>query len=191
VWTSSDGAAQAEASRRLWGVPRFDLLQVHNLLAWEKQLPLLLAMKQAGKLRYVGITTSEGRRHKDFEQLMRQHPLDTVQLTYNPLDREAEQRLLPLARERGMAVIVNRPFREGDLLRALRNNPLPGWAADIGCKTWAQAVLKYIASHPAVTCSIPATTSVEHVRENMAAASGAMPDEALRRRIAADVARFA
>jgi aryl-alcohol dehydrogenase-like predicted oxidoreductase len=103
---------------RLWGVPRFDLLQVHNLLAWEKQLPLLLAMKQAGKLRYVGITTSEGRRHKDFEQLMRQHPLDTVQLTYNPLDREAEQRLLPLARERGMAVIVNRPFREGDLLRA-------------------------------------------------------------------------
>jgi hypothetical protein len=176
---------------RLWGVPRFDLLQVHNLLAWEKQLPLLLAMKQAGRLRYVGITTSEGRRNKDFEQLMRQHPLDTVQLTYNPLDREAEQRLLPLARERGMAVIVNRPFREGDLLRGLRRQPLPGWAADIGCTTWAQAVLKFIVSHPAVTCAIPATTSVEHVRENLAAAAGAMPDEALRRRIAADVGRFA
>jgi diketogulonate reductase-like aldo/keto reductase len=191
VWTSSDGAAQVEASRRLWGVQRFDLLQVHNLLAWEKQLPLLLAMKKEGKLRYVGITTSEGRRHKDFEQVMRQHPLDSVQLTYNPLDREAEQRLLPLARERGMAVIVNRPFREGDLLRSLRNVPLPGWAAQIGCTTWAQAVLKFIVSHPAVTCAIPATTSVEHVRENMAAATGALPDEALRRRIATDVARFA
>jgi diketogulonate reductase-like aldo/keto reductase len=191
VWTSSDGAAQAEASRRLWGVPRFDLLQVHNLLGWEKQLPLLFAMKQAGRLRYVGITTSEGRRNVEFEQLMRQHPLDTVQLTYNPLDREVEQRLLPLARERGMAVIVNRPFREGALLRGLRKQPLPGWAADIGCTTWAQAVLKFIVSHPAVSCAIPATTSVEHVRENLAAASGAMPDEALRRRIAADVGRFA
>jgi diketogulonate reductase-like aldo/keto reductase len=191
VWTSSDGAAQAEASRALWGVPRFDLLQVHNLLAWEKQLPLLLAMKQAGRLRYVGITTSEGRRNAEFEQLMRRHPLDTVQLTYNPLDREAEQRLLPLARERGMAVIVNRPFREGDLLRGLRRQPLPGWAADIGCTTWAQAVLKFIVSHPAVTCAIPATTSVEHMRENLAAAAGVMPDEALRRRIAADVGRLA
>lgn len=191
VWTSSDGAAQAEASRRLWGVPRFDLLQVHNLLAWEQQLPLLMAMKQAGKLRYVGITTSEGRRNAEFEQLMRRHPLDSVQLTYNPLDREAEQRLLPLALERRMAVIVNRPFREGDLLRGLRKQPLPGWAAEIGCTTWAQAVLKFIVSHPAVTCAIPATTSVEHVRENLVAASGAMPDEALRRRIAADVGRLA
>jgi diketogulonate reductase-like aldo/keto reductase len=191
VWTSSDGAAQVEASRRLWGVPRFDLLQVHNLLAWEKQLPLLFAMKQAGQLRYVGITTSEGRRNKDFEQLMRQHPLDTVQLTYNPLDREAEERLLPLARDRGMAVIVNRPFREGDLVRALHRKPLPGWAADIGCTTWAQAVLKFIVSHPAVTCAIPATTSIEHVRENLAAASGPMPDEALRRRIATDIGRLA
>jgi diketogulonate reductase-like aldo/keto reductase len=191
VWTSADGAAQAEASRRSWGVQRFDLLQVHNLLAWDKQLPLLFAMKQAGRVGHVGITTSEGRRHRDVEQLMRQHPLDTVQFTYNPVDREAEARLLPLARERGMAVLANRPFREGELTKALRHKPLPGWAAEIGCTTWAQAVLKFIVSHPAVTCAIPATSSVEHVRENLAAAAGPMPDEALRRRIAADVARAA
>ena len=190
VWTSGDGPQQLEASRRLWGVPRFDLLQVHNLLAWQKQLPLLFAMKQRGELRYVGITTSEGRRHAEFEQVMRGHPLDFVQLSYNPLDREAEQRLLPLARERGIAVLANRPFREGALTRQLQRAPLPGWARDIGCTTWAQAVLKFIVSHPAVTCAIPATTRVDHVRENLAAAAGPMPDEALRQRIAADIARL-
>jgi diketogulonate reductase-like aldo/keto reductase len=189
VWTSSDGAAQVETSRRRWRVPRFDLLQVHNLLAWERQLPMLLAMKQAGHLRYVGITTSEGRRHREFEQIMRGHPLDFVQLTYNPVDREAEQRLLPLARERGMAVLVNRPFQEGALLRSLQRQPLPGWAREIGCGSWAQAVLKFIVSHPAVTCAIPATTQVAHVRENLAAAAQPLPDEALRQRIAADIAR--
>ena len=120
VWTSSGGAAQVETSRRLWRVPRFDLLQVHNLLAWEEQLPMLQAMKQAGRVRYVGITTSEGRRHRDVEQIMRGHRLDFVQLTYNPVDREPEQRLLPLARERGIAVLANRPFQQGALLRALQ-----------------------------------------------------------------------
>jgi diketogulonate reductase-like aldo/keto reductase len=190
VWTSGDGAQQAEASRKLWGVPRFDLLQVHNLLAWEKQLPLLLAMKEQGRLRHVGITTSEGRRHAEFERLMRAQPLDFVQLTYNILDREAEQRLLPLARERGIAVLANRPFREGALLRRLQASPLPGWAHEIRCTTWAQAVLKFIVSHPAITCAIPATTRVDHVRENLAAASGPMPDEALRRRMAADVLKL-
>jgi diketogulonate reductase-like aldo/keto reductase len=189
VWTSSGGAAQVEASRQLWRVPKFDLLQVHNLLAWQEQLPMLQAMKQAGRVRYVGITTSEGRRHREFEQVMREHPLDFVQLTYNPVDREAEQRLLPLARERGIAVLANRPFQEGALLKPLERVKLPGWAADIGCRTWAQAVLKYIVSHPAITCAIPATTRVDHVRENLAAAGGAMPDEALRRRIAADIER--
>ena len=183
VWTSSAGEAQVEASRRLWRVPKFDLLQVHNLLAWEKQLPLLQAMKAAGRLRYVGITTSEGRRHRDMERIMREHRIDFVQLTYNPADREAEQRLLPLARERGIAVLVNRPFREGALLQRLRRTPLPSWAADIDCASWAQLVLKFIVSHPAVTCAIPATTQVAHVRENMAAAGGRMPDEALRQRI--------
>ncbi|HEY1229196.1 MAG TPA: aldo/keto reductase, partial [Ramlibacter sp.] len=190
VWTSSDGAAQVEASRRLWRVPRFDLLQVHNLLAWESQLPMLQAMQQAGRVRYVGITTSEGRRHREFEQVMRSHKLDFIQLTYNPVDRDAEQRLLPLARERGIAVLANRPFQEGALLRMLQRHPLPGWAAEIGCTSWAQAVLKFIVSHPAITCAIPATSQVAHVRENLAAASGALPDEALRQRIAGDIARL-
>ena len=190
VWISSGarGPAQIEASRRLWGLPRFDLLQVHNLLDWEEHLPTLLAMKAAGRLRYVGITTSEGRRHREVEALLRSQPLDFVQLSYNLLDREAEERLLPLARERGVAVIANRPFREGALLRELARHKLPPWAAEIGCDGWAQFALKFIVSHPAVTCAIPATSSVAHVRQNLGAALGAMPDAALRRRMAAHVA---
>lgn len=190
VWTGSGarGPEQIEASRRHWGVPRFDLLQVHNLLAWEEHLPTLFAMKAAGRLRYVGITTSEGRRHGEIEQLMRSQPLDFVQLSYNPLDREVEQRLLPLAQEHGIAVIANRPFREGALLRALQRHKLPTWAAELGVDGWAQLVLKFIVSHPAVTCAIPATSSVAHVRQNLGAARGAMPDAAMRVRIAAHVA---
>lgn len=190
VWTGggSRGADQAEASRRLWGVARFDLLQVHNLLAVEQHLPMLQLMKAAGRVRYVGITTSEGRRHADVEALMARERLDFVQLTYNPLDRQAEQRLLPLARERGIAVIANRPFREGQLLRELQRHPLPPWVADAGCDGWAQAVLKFIVTHPAVTCAIPATSRVDHVRQNLGAAQGAEPDEAWRRRLAAHVA---
>jgi diketogulonate reductase-like aldo/keto reductase len=193
VWigAGSRGPAQIEASRQLWGVPRFDLLQVHNLLSWQEHLPTLMAMKADGRLRYVGITTSEGRRHREFEQLMRNHPLDFVQLSYNVLDREAEERLLPLARERGIAVIVNRPFRQGDLTRALARHRLPGWAAEIGCTTWAQVLLKFILAHPAVTCAIPATSNVTHVRENMAAARGALPDAALRKRIVSQVEELA
>ena len=188
VWTRSDGAAQVAQSRALWQVPRFDLLQVHNLLAWEEQLPLLQRMKERGELRYVGITTSEGRRHREFEQVMRAHRLDFVQLTYNPVDREVEQRLLPLAAERGIAVLVNRPFQEGMLTRQLQRHPLPAWAAEIGCRSWAQVVLKFIVSHPAVTCAIPATRRVDHVRENLAACRGPLPDEALRQRIASHIA---
>jgi diketogulonate reductase-like aldo/keto reductase len=188
VWTGGDGAAQVETSRGLWQVPRFDLLQVHNLLAWEKQLPLLQGMKERGRLRYVGITTSEGRRHREFERIMRDHRLDFVQLTYNLFDREAEERLLPLAAERGAAVLVNRPFQEGDLLRRLQRHSLPTWAAEIGCGSWAQFALKFVISHPAVTCAIPATRRIEHVRENMATARGPLPDEAMRRRMAAHVA---
>ena len=190
VWTSSGGAAQIEASRRLWRVPGFDLLQVHNLLAWREQLPLLLAMKAAGRLRHVGITTSEGRRHREMEDIMRAYRIDFIQLTYNLLDREAEQRLLPLARERGIAVLANRPFREGALLRQLQRHALPPWAREIGCASWAQVALKFIVSHPAVTCAIPATGNVAHVLENMAAASGPLPDEALRRRMALDVGKL-
>jgi diketogulonate reductase-like aldo/keto reductase len=187
VWTSSSGARQIEASRELWRVPRFDLLQVHNLLAWQEQLPLLQSMKAAGRLRYVGITTSEGRRHGEMERIMRDHRIDFIQLTYNLLDREAEQRLLPLARDRGIAVLANRPFREGALLRQLMRHPLPAWAGEIDCASWPQIALKFIVSHPALTCAIPATSSVAHVRENMAAAFGRMPDDALRKRMAADV----
>ena len=190
VWTSGDGAAQAEQSRNLWRVQRFDLLQVHNLLAWEKQLPLIEQMKAQGRARYVGITTSEGRRHGDFGKIMRERKLDFVQLTYNIVDREAEERLLPLAQERGIAVIANRPFQEGALTKKLARHPLPGWARDIDCKTWAQAVLKYIVTHPAITCAIPATSRVDHVRENVAAMTGRMPDEALRRRMAEDVRKL-
>lgn len=188
VWTSSGGAEQVETSRQLWTVRRFDLLQVHNLLGWQQHLPLLQAMKAAGRLRYVGITTSEGRRHRDFEQIMRKEPLDFIQLSYNLLDREAEQTLLPLARERGIAVLVNRPFQQGALLRQLRRHPLPAWAAEVDCTSWAQLALKFVISHPAVTCAIPATSQVAHVRENLGAASGRLPDEAFRKRMADHVA---
>lgn len=187
VWTSSGGARQIEQTWQHWGVPRFDILQVHNLLGWEENLPMLFEMKRAGRVRYVGITTSEGRRHADFERIMRTQPLDFVQLSYNILDREAEQRLLPLARERGIAVIANRPFREGVLIRAVQRHPLPPWAKDVDCANWSQFLLKFIVSHPAVTCAIPATGNPEHVRENMSAARGRLPEEAMRRQMAAHV----
>lgn len=190
VWIgdAAKGPAQMEASRAFWGVPRLDLMQVHNLLSWQEHLPRLQAMKAAGQLRYVGITTSEGRRHAEMERVMQTQKIDFVQFTYNLLDREAEQRLLPLAQERGIAVLVNRPFREGDLLRQLARHRLPGCAAEIDCNSWAQVALKFIVSHPAVTCAIPATSQVAHVRENMGAARGRLPDAALRARIAAAVA---
>jgi diketogulonate reductase-like aldo/keto reductase len=189
VWTSSSsrGLEQIEQSRRYWSVPRFDLLQVHNLLAWEDHLPALLDMKAKGRVRYVGITTSEGRRHDEVQKIMASQPLDFVQITYNVLDREVEQRILPLAQERGIAVIVNRPFREGALIRSVERHPLPSWATEIGAVNWAQFILKFIVSHPAVTCAIPATSQVAHVKENMGAASGPLPDAAMRRRMAAYV----
>jgi diketogulonate reductase-like aldo/keto reductase len=190
VWISDgdEGRAQIETSRRLWGIPRFDLMQVHNLLSWQAHLPTLFAMKAAGQLRYVGITTSHGRRHEEMEQIMGSQPIDFVQLTYNLVDREAEQRLLPLARERGIAVIVNRPFQQGGLIRRLQRHPLPPWAAEIDCASWAQFALKFIISHPAVTCAIPATTRTDHVRENVGAAAGRLPGQAMRARMAAFVA---
>ena len=185
VWTSGDGAKQIEQSRANWGVPRFDLLQVHNLTDWERKLPLLLEMRAAGKVRFVGITTSEGRRHGEMERILRAHPIDFVQLTYNIRDREAEQGLLPLAAERGIAVIVNRPFQQGALINWAKRQPLPSWSQEIDCTNWAQFLLKFIVSHPAVTCAIPATSQVSHVRENMGAARGRLPDAAFRRRMIA------
>jgi diketogulonate reductase-like aldo/keto reductase len=189
VWTSSgdDGPAQIEETRGFWGIPRFDLLQVHNLLAWEDHLATLFAMKAEGKLRHVGITTSHGRRHPEIEAIMKGQPIDFVQVTYNALDREVEQRILPLAMDKGIAVIVNRPFRQGELIGAVQRYPLPDWAAEFGAANWAQILLKFIVAHPAVTCAIPATSKMEHLQENMGAAQGALPDEAMRRRIVAHV----
>ena len=189
VWISAaaSGRSQIEKSRQRWSVPRFDLVQVHNLLAWQEHLPMLFAMKAAGEVRYVGVTTSEGRRHQEIEQIMRSQPLDFVQVSYSAVERDVEARILPLARERGIAVIVNRPFVEGTLIKSVKRHPLPGWASEADCANWAEFLLKFIVSHPAIVCAIPATTSVAHVRENMGAAYGRLPDEAMRRRMAAHV----
>ena len=188
VWArAADGPAQIAETTRRWGVPRFDLLQVHNLIDWEANLDTLAAMKEAGQLRYTGVTTSHGRRHEELEEVMRRRPPDFVQLTYNIVDREVERRLLPLALERGIAVICNRPFQRGRLPDRLAGRPLPGWAGEIGVATWPQFLLKFILSHPAVNAAIPATRRVDHVRENKSAASGPMPDAAMRRRMAEHV----
>ena len=189
VWISSgaDGRAQIEKSRQHWNVPRFDLVQVHNLLSWQEHLPMLLDMKAAGHIRYVGITTSEGRRHREVEQIMSSQPLDFVQVSYSAVERDVEARILPLARDRGIGVIVNRPFREGALIKSVKRHPLPAWASEMDCASWAEFLLKFIVSHPAIACAIPATTSVAHVRENMGAAYGRLPDEPMRRRMAAHV----
>ena len=189
VWTSADsGPAQISETTRLWGVDRFDLLQVHNLLDWEANLEILFEMKAAGRLGHVGITTSHGRRHRELETVMEHHAIDFVQLTYNILDREVEERLLPLARERGIRVLCNRPFRRGWLPDRLEGKPLPEWAADIAVTTWPQFLLKFIISHPAVSTAIPATSRVDHLRENKSAEHGPMPDAAMRSRMAVHVA---
>ena len=188
VWTdAADGPAQIAETARRWGVGRFDLLQVHNLIDWEANLDTLAAMKEAGRLRYTGVTTSHGRRHEALEEVMRRRPPDFVQLTYNIVDREVERRLLPLAQERGIAVLCNRPFQRGRLPDRLAGKPMPGWAQEIGVSTWPQFLLKFILSHPAVTAAIPATRRVDHLRENKSAAFGPVPDAAMRARMAAHV----
>ena len=192
VWISSGsaGRAQIEKSRERWGVAKLDLVAVHNLLSWQEHLPTLFAMKAAGQIRYVGVTTSEGRRHPEIEEIMRRQPLDFVQVSYSAVERDVEARILPLARDRGIAVVVNRPFREGALIRSVKRQPLPPWASEADCANWAEFLLKFIVSHPAVVCAIPATTSVAHVRENMGACLGRLPDEAMRRRMAAHVGQL-
>lgn len=182
VWTPgvATAAGQMADSLRLWGLERLDLQQVHNLVQWREHLETLKAWKAEGRIRYLGVTTSHGRRHDELERIMRSQPLDFVQFTYNVIDREAERRLLPLAAERGIAVIVNRPFRGGSLFNGVRGRPLPPWAGGIDCANWAQFFLKFIVSHPAVTCAIPATTRVAHLDQNMGAGRGRLPDAALR-----------
>jgi diketogulonate reductase-like aldo/keto reductase len=189
VWTSNadEGPEQIEQSRSEWGVDAFDLMQVHNLVAWQAHLETLFSMKAAGELRHVGITTSHGRRHVELLRIMEQHPIDFVQLTYNILDREAEDELLPLAKEKGIAVIANRPFRTGRLLKQLGDYPLPPTAEVLNMQSWAQFVLKFIISHPEVTCVIPATTRVDHIKENLQAGTGVIPDPDLRDRMAREV----
>lgn len=186
VWTMFKplGVNQMETSRTLWGVERFDLMQIHNLLDWSTHIETLKAMKAQGRVRYIGITTSQGWRHGDVEKIMRTEPVDFVQFTYNVVDREPEERLLPLAAERGIAVIINRPFQEGVLIERMRGRPLPPWAGEIDCTTWAQFLLKFIISHPAVTCAIPATRRVDHMEENMAVLRGRLPDAKMRARMA-------
>lgn len=188
TWGRAIGVRQMENSERLWGEIRgFDLMQIHNLLDWETHLPTLLDWRAEGRIRYVGVTTSHGLRHPELERIMRTQPINFVQFTYNVLDREAERRLLPLAAERGLAVIINRPFQGGLLFDHVGRHPLPAWAAEIECANWAQLFLKFIVAHPAVTCAIPATSRVDHMQENMGALYGALPDEAMRRRIAKHV----
>jgi diketogulonate reductase-like aldo/keto reductase len=188
VWTSAAGGpAQIEATRRLWGVARFDLLQVHNLQDWDRHLPHLFEMRAAGRLRYVGVTTSHGRRTAETERIVATQPIDFVQVTYNVRERELESGLLPLAAERGVAVLANRPFAEGALIDELARHPLPSWAGEIDCANWPQLLLKFVVSHPAVTRAIPATSQPAHLDENMGAARGRLPDEAMRRRIVAHV----
>ena len=185
VWTltKARGIRQMERSEALWDERPFDLLQIHNLLDWEAHMETLKVWKGEGRVRYIGVTTSHGRRHNELEAVMNSQPLDFVQFTYNILDREAEQRLLPLAADKGLGVIVNRPFRRGALFDRVDGHKLPGWAGEIDCANWAQFFLKFIISHPAVTCAIPATSQVGHMRENMAALTGPLPDAAMRARM--------
>ena len=183
IWTpfTGQGISQIMDSHEYWGLEQFDLLQVHNLLNWEKHLETLLEWKSLGLTRYVGITTSHGRRHDLFEKVMTTAPIDFVQFTYNIVDRAAEDRLLPIARERELGVIINRPFQGGQLFPRFEKLPLPAFAKTFDCRNWAQFFLKFIVSHPAVTCAIPATSRVDHMIENMGALEGRLPDEGERR----------
>jgi len=187
VWIPGQlpGELQMKHSMELWGLDSFDLIHVHNLVDWDVHLPWLREWKSEGRERYVGVTTSHGRRHGELEEILRTEPLDFVQFTYNIEKRAAEQRLLPLARDHGIAVVINRPFERKGLFRAVRGKPLPDWAAEIDCANWAQFFLKFIISHPDVTCAIPATTNIDHLRENMGALHGRLPDQAMRDRMAA------
>jgi diketogulonate reductase-like aldo/keto reductase len=185
VWTpgAALGVRQMQHSRHLWGVDRLDLMQIHNLVDWQTHMETLLDWKASGKIRYIGVTTSHGRRHDELERIMTTQPIDFVQFTYNVVDREAENRLLPLAAERRLAVIVNRPFRGGALFDMFDHQPLPDWAADFDAVNWAQFFLKFIISHPTVTCAIPATTRVDHMQENMGTLRGRLPDKRTRARM--------
>jgi len=188
VWTSGReaGIRQMEESFRLLRTKTIDLMQVHNLVDWRTHLPVLRKWKENGRIRYVGVTHYTSSAYPQLEQVLRSEPLDFVQVNYSIDDRAADERVLPLAAERGVAVLVNRPFGGGGVLRSLRGRALPAWANEIGCESWAQVLLKFVVSHPAVTCAIPGTGNPDHMRANAQAGMGAMPDETMRARMIVD-----
>lgn len=188
VWTKgkAEGIAQMESSMKKLRAKPIDLMQVHNLVDVGTHLDTLRGWKKDGIVRYLGVTHYTASQHEAVEKLVAAETLDFLQINYSLGEREAENKLLPLARDRGVAVIVNRPFAGGDLFKKLREKPLPAWAKEIDCESWAQLMLKFVVSHPAITCAIPATSKVAHLRDNMKAGLGAMPDEAMRKRIAAE-----
>lgn len=190
VWTSGReaGIRQMETSLARMKAGKMDLMQVHNLLDAEQHLETLADWKASGRIRYLGVTHYSASAHAAVAKVMETRPLDFVQINYSAGEREAEKRILPLALERGIAVIANRPFSGGDLFRRLRGKPLPAWAPDIDCSSWAQILLKFAVSHPAVTCAIPATSRLDHLRDNMGAGRGRMPDAKLRERMAKEAA---
>jgi diketogulonate reductase-like aldo/keto reductase len=188
VWTSgrSAGIEQMEVSMRRLRANPIDLIEVHNLVDVDVQLETLREWKRAGRVRYIGVTHYNAGGHDAVARVLASQAVDFVQINYSVGEREAERRILPLAQERGVAVIANRPFAAGDLFRRLRSKPLPGWASEIDCESWAQILLKFILSNPAITCAIPGTAKAEHVRDNLQAGSGRLPDAALRARIIAE-----
>jgi diketogulonate reductase-like aldo/keto reductase len=190
VWTfgREEGIAQMERSMRRMRVKQMDLMQVHNLRDWRVHLPTLRAWKEEGRIRYLGITTSNPNQYEEFAAVMAAEALDFVQLNYDITTREAEAVLLPLAAERGMAVLVNRPFGGGNLFPRVRGRELPDWAAEFDCESWAQFFLKFVVAHPAVTCAIPATSNPRHAADNMGAGFGRLPDPDTRERMAGHVA---
>lgn len=189
VWTGGRdaGIRQMQQSMRLLQSQKIDLMQIHNLLDWRTHLPTLRAWKQEGRIRYLGVTHYTESAHAELEAVMRAETWDFVQINYALDDRAVERRLLPLAQEKGIAVIVNQPFGGGGLLRKLLARKLPGWAAEIGCASWAQLLLKFVLAHPAVTCVIPGTGKPEHMRDNVTAGLGGYPDAALLKRMTAEI----
>ncbi len=187
VWTrgAADGVAQMERSFGRMGVARMDLMQVHNLLDLDTHLATLREWKAAGRVRYVGVTHYHAGAYAELARAMERDGIDFVQLNYSLAEREADRRLLPMAAERGIAVLVNRPFAKGALFRRTRGRPLPDWAVELGAASWAQFFLKFILGHPAVCCVIPATGKPDHLTDNLAAARGALPEPSMRRRMAA------
>ncbi|OLA96355.1 MAG: aldo/keto reductase [Verrucomicrobia bacterium 13_2_20CM_55_10] len=186
VWTRGreNGIESIERSMALLRTNRIDLMQVHNLLDVHTHLATLRQWKEQGRIRYIGVTHYNSSAFPEIEKILRTEKLDFLQINYSLMEPEAEQRVLPLAQERGVAVIVNRPFGAGDLFDKVRSKPLPGWAAEFDCRSWAQFFLKWIAAHPAVTCAIPATNKPSHLQDNLQAGTGRLPDANMRRRMA-------